>query len=67
MIEVTIDLSRCQGYGNCVSASPDTFDISDDGQAFLLTDDIPESRLDEVRAAATVCPVAAITVVSREQ
>ena len=65
MIDVTIDLSRCQGYGNCVSAAPEVFDINDEGQSFLLMSDIGEERLAEVRAAAAVCPVAAISVAMR--
>ncbi|WP_104177538.1 ferredoxin [Cryobacterium sp. Y50] len=65
MIDVTIDLSRCQGYGNCVSAAPEVFDINDEGHAFLLMSDIGEERLTEVQAAVKVCPVAAISVAMR--
>lgn len=62
MIDVTIDLSRCQGYGNCVSAAPDVIDINDDGQAFLIVEEIGDEREAELRDAAAVCPVAAIAI-----
>jgi ferredoxin len=29
-MRVGIDLSRCAGYGNCIEAAPDVFDMSDD-------------------------------------
>ncbi|MEN2740595.1 ferredoxin [Microbacterium sp. X-17] len=63
MINVSIDLSRCQGYGNCLTPGDGILDINDEGQAFLLVDEIPEDRLADMRAAAAVCPVAAIAVV----
>lgn len=63
MIKVEIDLSRCQGYGNCVTAAPDVFDIDDEGQAFLLVEEsMPDEELARMKAAAAVCPVTAITV-----
>ena len=65
MIEITLDLARCQGYGNCVSAAPDVFDINDEGQVYLLVDDLADDRVEELRAAAVVCPVAAISVATR--
>lgn len=66
MINVTIDVSRCQGYGNCLSADPDVFDIDDDGQAFLLTEEFSTDRLGSLRTAASVCPVSAILVETSE-
>ena len=64
MIKVIVDLTRCQGYGNCVSAAPRLFDINDDGQSYLLVDDLTQEHLGELRAAASVCPVSAIAVVT---
>ena len=62
MIKVEIDLARCQGYGNCITAAPDVFDINDEGQAYLLVDNIADGELARMNAAAAVCPVAAIAV-----
>ena len=41
--------------------APEVFDQrEDDGVAFLLTDQVADGQLDEVREAAAVCPAAAI-------
>jgi ferredoxin len=59
-MRLTVDLSRCQGYGNCVSAAPELFDLDDSGMAVVLVQEPDPSRLAEVQNAARVCPVAAI-------
>lgn len=57
---VKADVDLCQGYGNCVIASPATFDLDEDGLVVVLTDTAPESARAEVEAAARSCPVDAI-------
>jgi ferredoxin len=59
---VKADLGQCQGYGNCVAAADDTFDLDDDGVVVLLRAEIPESDRDRVEAAAQSCPVSALAV-----
>jgi ferredoxin len=59
---VTVDLDRCQGYGNCVSAAPGVFDLDDAGLVVLLKEDVGEEELAAVRQAVGLCPVAAIAV-----
>jgi ferredoxin len=58
------DLDQCQGYGNCVLAADDTFDLSDDGVVVLLREQFPESDRARIEAAAQSCPVSALTVTS---
>jgi ferredoxin len=60
-MRLTVDLSRCQGYGNCVSAAPELFDLDDSGMAVVLVEEPGPDRLAEVQNAARVCPVAAIS------
>jgi ferredoxin len=62
MPSVQADLGQCQGYGNCVAAADDTFDLDDDGVVVLLRAEIPESDRDRVEAAARSCPVSALAV-----
>jgi ferredoxin len=59
-MRVQVDLSRCQGYGNCVAAAPDVFDLADNGLAVLLEERPPPARVDEVRQAVKLCPVQAV-------
>ncbi|HXT94204.1 MAG TPA: ferredoxin [Trebonia sp.] len=62
-MKVAVDLGLCQGYGNCVSAAPDFFDLDDSGQAVVLQ---AAAETDEeialVRAAAPMCPMGAISL-----
>lgn len=64
MKHVVVDLDLCQGYGNCVSAAPEVFDLGDDGRALLLKK-VVETPEDEraVKAAIPLCPMAAISAV----
>lgn len=62
-MRVTVDLERCNAYGNCVMEAPDVFDIDDGtGLVKLLQEDPPEERREQILAAARVCPVQAISV-----
>jgi ferredoxin len=62
-MHVSVDLTRCQGYANCLSAAPRVFDLDDDtGLAVVLMPDPPPEAHDAVQHAARMCPVAAIVV-----
>jgi ferredoxin len=62
-MKIAIDLGLCQGYGNCVSAAPDFFDLDDSGQVLLLKA-VAETDEDQaaVRAAVAQCPMSAISI-----
>lgn len=59
-IEITIDPVRCMGSGNCSFWAPATFDLGDDGIAFVV--DPSGDPVDKVVLAAQGCPTQAITV-----
>ncbi len=62
-MRVTVDLSRCQGYANCVLAAPDIFDLDDEtSQAIVLEPSPPADRYEAARQAEAGCPVQAITL-----
>lgn len=62
-MKIVIDLGICQGYGNCVTAAPDFFDLDDSGLARLLraTADTPQEQA-AVRDAISLCPMSAISL-----
>jgi ferredoxin len=62
-VKVFVDVSVCQGYGNCVTAAPDFFDLDESAQAMVLkaTVDTPDEERD-VRGAMRLCPVSAIRI-----
>ncbi len=62
-MRVTVDLGRCNAYGNCVIEAPDVFDIDDaNGLAIVLDANPPEEKRKKVEAAARLCPVLAIAI-----
>jgi ferredoxin len=62
-----VDLTRCQGYGNCVGAAPEVFDLDDRGLVLLLNENPSEDQAENVRQAERLCPVQAITVTIEEE
>ncbi len=56
-----MDLTRCQGYGQCVFAAPDVFRMPGD-EALLYEPNPSEERRREVLKAAAACPVRAIVL-----
>jgi ferredoxin len=63
MTTVQANRDTCQGYGNCVIAASDHFDIDDDGLVVVLNDSTAtEADLEAVRRAAYDCPTSSITV-----
>jgi ferredoxin len=60
-MRVAIDEDLCRGHGVCVSLCPEVFDLSDDGYATVLVEEVPAHHEDTVRAAVVRCPERAIT------
>jgi ferredoxin len=62
-MKLLLDRGTCQGYGNCVIAAPDVFDVDDSGHVVLLiaADGLPDDRTAEIKRAVRECPVAALT------
>jgi ferredoxin len=59
-LRIEIDREACMGSGNCSFWAPSTFDLGDDGVAFVTDHDgDPE---DKVVLAASGCPTQAIAV-----
>ncbi|NJP87963.1 FAD-dependent oxidoreductase [Nonomuraea sp. FMUSA5-5] len=57
-MRVVVDLTRCQGYGQCVFLAPDVFTMREEA---LLYDLQPaDERREHVLRAAAACPVQAI-------
>lgn len=60
MLRIEIDATKCMGSGNCSFWAPATFDLDDDGVAFVkdLTGD-PE---DKIILSGQGCPTQAIAI-----
>ncbi|MFF4161269.1 ferredoxin [Streptomyces sp. NPDC001678] len=58
-MRTVVDLTRCQGYAQCVFLAPEVFQLH--GQEGLLyTPAVPDDQVERVRQAAAACPVQAI-------
>jgi ferredoxin len=59
MIRITVDMNKCQHYGQCCFEAEDVFQLDDDGK-LQYQKDVPDERLADVESAADVCPMQAI-------
>lgn len=57
-MKVVVDLTRCQGYGQCAFLAPDVFTMRE--EALLYDLDPADKRREHVLRAAAACPVQAI-------
>ncbi|MFZ4497160.1 MAG: ferredoxin [Candidatus Nanopelagicales bacterium] len=61
MVTITVDMDKCQHYGQCCFEADDVFALNDDGQLEYVAE-ADESRRADIESAADVCPMQAITV-----
>lgn len=61
-MNIQVDMTICQNYGQCVFAAPEVFDLDEAGElVYKATAD--DSARPDVEAAVMACPVQAITIV----
>jgi ferredoxin len=60
MITISIDMDKCQHYGQCVFEAEDIFELDDDGKIQYVKE-VPDDRQDDVDNAVDVCPMQAIS------
>lgn len=61
-MRIIVDFDRCEGHGMCTLQAPDAFSLDDDGELVYHFEgvDVPTDALDDVHAAVSACPVAAL-------
>lgn len=60
MIQITVDMNKCQHYGQCCFEAEDVFRLDDADELQYVTEAADE-RLADIESAADVCPMQAIT------
>lgn len=60
-MKVFLDATKCSGYGTCVEAAPDLFELDDWGYASVIGEGVPADE-DAARRAAAGCPEGAIRI-----
>ena len=58
----TIVTEDCAGTGLCVAVAPLIFELNDDGLSTVITSPDTQDLLEAARAAAHLCPMAAIQI-----
>lgn len=61
-MRISIDFDKCSGHARCVARAPELFDVDDDGNSFVLVDEVDEADAEDARKAVDVCPERAISV-----
>lgn len=58
-MRIVVDLTRCQGYAQCVFLAPEVFQLHGE-EGLLYAPAFPDGEVERVRQAAAACPVQAI-------
>ncbi|MBG0855559.1 ferredoxin [Streptomyces spinoverrucosus] len=58
-MRTVVDLTRCQGYAQCVFLAPEVFQLHGE-EGLLYATAVPDNQVEHVRQAAAACPVRAI-------
>lgn len=62
-MKVKVDFDLCESNGVCEAMAPDIFELDDDDNLQILTDEVTDENRDRVNQAVAGCPKAAISVV----
>jgi ferredoxin len=62
-MKLTVDMSKCQAYGNCADEAPQLFSLDEWGYAVVHGDgDVASDDAEAARRAAAACPALAIAL-----
>ena len=59
-MRIHVEVSKCQGYGNCVAIDAKHFDLDDDGLVVVLQEQVEPAEEETTTEAIRSCPVSAL-------
>ncbi|MCM3895301.1 MULTISPECIES: ferredoxin [Gordonia] len=59
-MRIKADFDLCEANGVCVGFAPEFFDLDDDDYLVILSEEVPDDKVDEVRRAVAGCPKSAL-------
>ena len=59
-MKIGVDYEQCEANGICVGIAPDLFDLNDDDELIVSSDEVPPDRESDVDEAIAQCPKAAL-------
>jgi ferredoxin len=63
MTRIVVDRDKCMGHTKCIAATPQLFELDEDGYSRPLVDEVTGRDEQEAVLAARACPEGAITLV----
>ena len=62
-MKVSVDYDSCEANAVCVGIIPEVFDLDDEDNLHLLSDEVTPENEDRIRQAVASCPKAALKLV----
>jgi ferredoxin len=61
-MKIKVDYDLCESNALCEAMAPDVFEVDDDDNLQLKTDETTDENIESVRRAVAACPRAAISL-----
>ncbi len=61
-MRIKADFDLCESNAVCVGMAPDVFELDDNDYLVILNEDVPESRVEEMRQVVASCPRSALSI-----
>lgn len=65
-MKIKVDYDLCEANAMCESFAPDVFEVDDDDNLQLHTDEVTEENRARVEQAVAACPKAALSLVESD-
>jgi ferredoxin len=62
-MKIKVDYDLCESNALCEALAPDVFEVDDNDDLQLKTDETTEANIENVKRAVAACPRAAISLV----
>ncbi|HSV41258.1 MAG TPA: ferredoxin [Nocardioidaceae bacterium] len=62
-MKVKADYDLCESNALCESFAPDVFQLDDDDNLQLLTEEVTPENIERIKQAVAACPKAALSIV----
>jgi ferredoxin len=62
-VKVKADYDLCESNALCESFAPDVFQLDDDDNLNLLTEEVTPENIERIKQAVAACPKAALSII----
>ena len=62
-MRVLVDTQKCAGFGVCENIIPEVYQVGDDGQTHVLTDNLTDDMRVDLESSVTECPRQALRLI----